>query len=57
MRDAMRATGMSTKRATVERGLQMLVATRRQAGIRRLRGTVRWEGNLAESRQGRTRGR
>jgi Arc/MetJ family transcription regulator len=57
MRDAMRASGAPTKRAAVERGLRLLVRTHRQAGIRPLRGAVRWEGDLAESRLGRTRSR
>ena len=38
MREAMRATGERTKRAVVERGLRLLVQTRGQSRIRRLRG-------------------
>jgi Arc/MetJ family transcription regulator len=53
MRDAMRSSGARTKRATVEAGLRLLVQVRRQAGIRRLRGRVKWEGNLNQSRRGR----
>lgn len=53
MREAMRASGERTKRAVVERGLRLLVDTRAQAGIRRLRGKVRWAGDLDASRQGR----
>lgn len=53
MRDAMRSSGARTKRATVEAGLRLLVQVRRQTGIRRLRGKIKWEGNLAESRLGR----
>jgi len=53
MREALRSGGARTKRATVEAGLRLLVQVRRQAGIRRLRGKVRWEGNLKESRRGR----
>ncbi len=55
MREAMRATGEHTKRRVVERGLQMLVATRGQANIRRLRGKVRWTGDLNASRTARVR--
>jgi Arc/MetJ family transcription regulator len=51
MRDAMRSSGARTKRATVEAGLRLLVQVRRQAGIRRLRGRVKWEGNLNQSRR------
>jgi Arc/MetJ family transcription regulator len=53
MREALRSSGARTKRATVEAGLRLLVQVRRQAGIRRLRGKVRWEGDLNESRRGR----
>ena len=54
MDEALRRSGAPTKRAAVEEGLRLLIQTRRQAGIRRLRGKVRWEGDLAEMRSGRT---
>jgi len=53
MREAMRRTGNRTKRATVEAGLRALLDIHKQTGIRRFRGKVRWEGDLAESRSGR----
>jgi Arc/MetJ family transcription regulator len=53
MRQAMRASGVRTKRAAVDRALRLLVRTHAQAGIRRLRAKVRWRGNLNESRRGR----
>ena len=53
MRQAMRTGKGRTKRAVVEAGLRLLVQTHAQIGIRRLKGKVRWEGNLSESRQGR----
>jgi Arc/MetJ family transcription regulator len=53
MRQAMRSSGGRTKRAVVEEALRLLVQTRRQTAIRRLRGTVTWEGNLSASRLGR----
>jgi Arc/MetJ family transcription regulator len=53
MRQAMKSSGARTKRATVEAGLRLLVQVRAQAGIRRLRGKIKWEGNLDESRLGR----
>lgn len=53
MKEAMKSSGARTKRATVEAGLRLLVQVRRQAGIRRLRGKIKWEGNLEESRLGR----
>jgi Arc/MetJ family transcription regulator len=50
MRQAMKSSGSRTKRAAVEAGLRLLVQTRAQANIRRLRGKIRWEGDLDESR-------
>jgi Arc/MetJ family transcription regulator len=52
IREAMAAGGYRTRREAIEAGLQLLVRVRAQAGIRRLRGKVKWEGNLQESRQG-----
>jgi len=56
MRKAMRSTGARTKRAVVEAGLRLLIQTRAQGGIRRLRGKVDWEGDLNTSRLGRVAG-
>ena len=53
MREAMEASGETTKRAAVERGLRLLIATRAQGGVRRLRGKVKWSGDLSASRAGR----
>jgi Arc/MetJ family transcription regulator len=53
MKEAMRSANTKTKKETVEVGLRMLVRLKRQEGIRRLRGKVKWEGNLDELRQGR----
>jgi Arc/MetJ family transcription regulator len=50
MRQAMRTSGAATKRAAVEEGLRLLIQTRSQAGLRRLRGKVSWEGDLQASR-------
>ncbi len=46
MRDAMRATGIKTKRATVEFGLKALVEVGKQKEIRKLRGRLDWQGDL-----------
>jgi Arc/MetJ family transcription regulator len=53
MREAMQASGDTTKRAAVERGLRLLIDTRAQGGIRSLRGKVKWTGDLSMSRMGR----
>ena len=54
MREALAASGLPTKRAVVEAGLRSLVSLHRQAGARRLRGRVKWTGDLARMRIGRT---
>jgi Arc/MetJ family transcription regulator len=53
MRKAMRASGARTKRAAVERGLLLLVEIKGQSAIRRLRGKVKWSGDLDLSRRDR----
>lgn len=50
---AMKATGLSTKKAVVEAGLQLLIQVKAQTGVRRLRGKIKWRGNLVEMRSGR----
>lgn len=53
MRQAMKSTGLSTKKAVVEEGLRLLIKVKGQEGIRRLRGKVEWEGDLDTMREGR----
>lgn len=48
--DAMKATGASTKREVVEMGLASLVKLKKQERVRKLRGTLRWEGDLDSMR-------
>jgi len=55
MGQAMRASSKATKRAVVEEALQLLVQTKGQAGIRRLRGKVNWDGDLETMRADRVR--
>jgi Arc/MetJ family transcription regulator len=50
MRQAMRSAKSRTKRGAVEAGLRLLIQTRSQIKIRRLRGKVRWQGDLSKSR-------
>jgi Arc/MetJ family transcription regulator len=50
MRQAMRSSGARTKRAVVEEALRLLIQTRGQNSIRRLRGQVSWQGDLNASR-------
>jgi Arc/MetJ family transcription regulator len=46
MRDTLRATGLKTKREAVDQALRTLLRLRKQAGIRRLRGKLDWQGDL-----------
>lgn len=54
LREAQRLVGTRTKRETVDLALRELVARHRRIGVLDLRGRVRWEGDLAESRRGRS---
>ena len=53
LRAAKSATGLETERAVVEAGLRLLVQLSDQERFRELRGNVRWEGDLEESRKSR----
>ena len=53
MVQAVKASGLPTKKAVVEAALRLLIQVKAQAGVRRLRGEVQWRGNLDELRSGR----
>lgn len=53
MSDALKATGLNTKKEAVEQGLRLLVKQNQQAAIRKLRGKLKWEGDLDEMRASR----
>ena len=50
MENALKASGLSTKKAVVEQGLKLLIKRKQQQGIRKLRGKLKWEGDLDEMR-------
>jgi Arc/MetJ family transcription regulator len=50
MRQAMRSSTARTKRAVVEEALRLLIQTRGQSSLRRLRGKVAWTGDIDTSR-------
>jgi Arc/MetJ family transcription regulator len=56
MKQAMRVSGGKTKRAVVDAALRLLVQTKKQAGVRRWRGRIAWQGDLDSSRLGRVSG-
>ena len=44
--DALKLTGLRTKREVAELSLKTLLKTARQADVKRLRGKIAWEGGL-----------
>ena len=50
MDDALKLTGLKTKREVVELGLKMLIKLKKQEDIRRFRGKLSWDGDLDEMR-------
>jgi Arc/MetJ family transcription regulator len=46
MADALRLTGLKTKREAVELGLRTLLRLRQQEEIKLLRGKLQWQGDL-----------
>jgi Arc/MetJ family transcription regulator len=50
MEKAMKITGHSTKKATVEAGLKLIIALNHQEKIKNLKGKLKWEGDLEQMR-------
>ncbi|MCX4026540.1 type II toxin-antitoxin system VapB family antitoxin [Endozoicomonas sp. SM1973] len=50
MSEALRLTGLTTKKDAVEAGLRMLVKLKKQEKIKQFRGKLAWEGDLDEMR-------
>jgi Arc/MetJ family transcription regulator len=46
MQSAIKASGLKTKKETIEEGLKLLVQLRRQTAVKQLRGKLRWQGDL-----------
>ena len=46
MNEALKATGLKTKKEAVELGLRTLIRLRQQAEIRKFRGKLDWRGDL-----------
>ena len=51
MADALKATGLKTKREAVELGLKTLIRLKQQEKIKAFKGKLKWEGNLEEMRR------
>ena len=54
LNEARKLSGQTTKKATVEEGLRLLIRLRRQEEVSKARGKYPWSGNLEESRKGRS---
>lgn len=52
MADALKVTGLKTKREAVELGLKTLIRLKRQEDIKALRGKLRWDGDPEDMRSG-----
>lgn len=50
MSDALKASGLKTKKEVVEEGLKALIKLRKQENIRSLQGRLTWEGDLDSMR-------
>lgn len=50
MNNAIKASGLKTKREAVELGLRILITLKQQEDIKSLRGKLKWDGNLEEMR-------
>ncbi len=51
MSEALRASGLRTKKEAVEAGLKALIRLQKQADIRSLRGKLEWTGDLDAMRK------
>ena len=50
MADALKASGVKTKREAVELGLKTLIQLKKQQQVRRYRGKLKWSGNIESMR-------
>jgi Arc/MetJ family transcription regulator len=46
MNDALKATGLKTKKEAVELGLKTLIKLNQQKKIKELKGKLKWDGDL-----------
>ena len=51
MKKAMHASGLKSKKATVEAGLELLISMDQQKAIRKWRGKLLWKGDLNAMRR------
>jgi Arc/MetJ family transcription regulator len=50
MANALKASGMKTKKGVIEKGLRLLITMKSQEKIKGFRGKFKWTGNLDQMR-------
>ena len=50
MNDALKLSGLHTKKEAVEEGLKLLIKYKKQENIKNFRGKLKWEGDLDNMR-------
>ena len=50
MNEAIKVSGLKTKKETVELGLKTLIRLKKQENIKRFRGQLEWTGNIDDMR-------
>ncbi len=50
MADALKLSGLQTKKEAVEEGLKILIKLKKQENIKSFRGKLKWEGDLDDMR-------
>lgn len=55
MADALKYSGLKTKKEAVEAALALMVKLKKQENIRKYKGKLKWEGNLDSMREGSAR--
>lgn len=56
IREAMKLTGITTKKGVVEKALAQMVSLKKQERIKQIRGKYQWEGDLDQMRENRDLG-
>ena len=50
MNSAIKTSGLSTKKEVVEEALKLFIQVKKQSNLKKLKGKLKWEGNLEEMR-------
>lgn len=56
IKEAMKLTGIKTKKGVVEKALAQMVSLKKQERIKQIRGKYQWEGDLDQMRENRDLG-